>query len=271
MTSFNPENTSLIAQHEARLRYLEPMTMNLADHLGPVADGARILDLCCGIGEPALYVARTHPKATVVGVDSDPASLELAEDRARVARLDNVSFETMDMHDLSFATASFDGAISRLGALLFGDMDHGAAELARVLRPGAGYAFAMWSDAVDNPYMRCGIAVAEGIAGSLEAAGLPDIRERVRSRASAHVLSAGLRRAGFASAYTQVTDYMIDVPDFDTVWDYCTTSGPLDDFYAGLDDEALDQARRIVAEQAGARNGAGWRLWFRHRSMYGQR
>lgn len=271
MTSFNSENRSLLRQHEARLRHLEPLNAAIVEQLGPAADGARLLDLCCGIGEPTVLLARTHPSARVVGTDIDDAALELARERARAAGLANVSFEMTDALAMSYPDASFDGAVSRLGVLLFGDMDHAALELARVLRPGAPYVLAMWSEAADNPYMRCGIAAVETIAGTLTAAGLPDVRERVSARGSWDVLSSCLARAGFSSAHTRLVDWTTDVPNFDAVWDYCTTAGPLDDFYAGLDDADRDRARQIIVDQAGSPHGSGWRIRSRCRLVYGRR
>ncbi len=55
--------------------------------------GARILDVGCGGGWSSLALARAYPDATVVGVDIDAPSIEVAQTAARVAGLtDRVEF-----------------------------------------------------------------------------------------------------------------------------------------------------------------------------------
>ena len=55
-----------------------------------------ILDLGCGRADLTLLIAARHPSAHVIGLDSNESSLSSAMQRARVARLTNVSFVLAD-------------------------------------------------------------------------------------------------------------------------------------------------------------------------------
>jgi SAM-dependent methyltransferase len=69
---------------------------------------ARVADVGCGTGWSSIAIARGYPKATVVGVDLDEASVAEATANASAAGLaDRVSFEVRDAADPRLA-ASFD-------------------------------------------------------------------------------------------------------------------------------------------------------------------
>jgi SAM-dependent methyltransferase len=67
--------------------------------------GARVLDVGCGAGWSALALAAAHPEASVLGVDIDPPTIELANANAAAAALgDRVRFECRDAADLPAGT-----------------------------------------------------------------------------------------------------------------------------------------------------------------------
>jgi SAM-dependent methyltransferase len=67
--------------------------------------GARVLDVGCGAGWSAIALAAAHPGATVLGVDIDPPTIELANANAAEAALgDQVRFECRDAADLPAET-----------------------------------------------------------------------------------------------------------------------------------------------------------------------
>ena len=62
--------------------------------------GARIADLGCGTGWSSIAIARAYPRALVDGVDSDPASIEMARASAQSEGLaDRVRFLVNDASD----------------------------------------------------------------------------------------------------------------------------------------------------------------------------
>lgn len=124
------------------------------DEIGP-ADG-RVLDLGCGVGTAALYVAHRRP-VEVVGVSISPEQIRLARrfaSRGGPLR-GGVRFATADFTDLPRDLAGFDLAFavesfvhSEQASAFFG-------EAARVLRPGA--ALVVIDDVLTESDVRTGV------------------------------------------------------------------------------------------------------------------
>jgi ubiquinone/menaquinone biosynthesis C-methylase UbiE len=90
------------------------------------------LDIATGTGHTALALA-PHV-ASVIGIDLTPQMLAAAE-RLRAERgMTNVTFETGDVHRLTFADASFDLVTCRLAAHHFSDITRALGEMRRALR-----------------------------------------------------------------------------------------------------------------------------------------
>src|SRR3954447_1328731 len=115
----------------------------MARDLG-VGAGQTIVDLGCGQGGPSLWVAR-KTGAALVGIDLSPVGVARASERARDLGLaDRARFQVADITSTGLPEASFDAAMSvdviwsvpdKLGALR---------EAARILKPGARFAFTNW-------------------------------------------------------------------------------------------------------------------------------
>lgn len=99
------------------------------ERLAARVPGGRVLDLACGDGA---LLERLGPRA--IGVDISHG--ELARARARSPALQVVQARAQA---LPFRDASFDAATCHLAFMLFDDIEHVVAELARVLRPGAPF------------------------------------------------------------------------------------------------------------------------------------
>ncbi len=62
-----------------------------------LTEGARVLDVGCGIGYSSVLIAEAFPNATVTGVDYHAGSIELARENARSSpAAERVSFEVAD-------------------------------------------------------------------------------------------------------------------------------------------------------------------------------
>ena len=67
------------------------------------ASGARVLDICCGSGEFAAWLSKSH---LVTGVDLSESMLEIARNKAAKA-----CFEQKDMRTFRLASRDFDAAV----------------------------------------------------------------------------------------------------------------------------------------------------------------
>ena len=106
--------------------------------------GKRILDIGCGIGGPAIEMARTF-EANVVGIDLEAPLIERASSDARSLGLDGrCSFQTVQTGALPFADASFDIVVSSGALTQTTDKDHLLGEIFRVLTPAGHLSCYEW-------------------------------------------------------------------------------------------------------------------------------
>jgi SAM-dependent methyltransferase len=116
-----------------------PATVELADRL-PIEAGQRILDIGCGLGGPARYIARRF-RCKVHGIDITLPFVEAANKlTALLAMQDEVTIEHGDGQHLPFGDTAFDGAYTQHVAMNVPDRARFYAEAHRVLKPGAFFA-----------------------------------------------------------------------------------------------------------------------------------
>jgi SAM-dependent methyltransferase len=107
-----------------------------------------VLDLGCGLGGPARYLARTFG-CRVTGLDLMPEFVSVARELTTLTRQDaRVDFREGDALATPFADAAFDVVWSQNVAMNVADRTRLYAEIRRVLRPGGRYAL---SDVVAGP------------------------------------------------------------------------------------------------------------------------
>jgi SAM-dependent methyltransferase len=104
--------------------------------LGDVS-GRRALDLGCGAGQLAFYLAEAGA-AEVVGIDASERMLEVARARAAHPR---VSYRRATMEDADFADGAFDLVVSSLALHYVRDYAGLVRRIARWLRPGGRLVF----------------------------------------------------------------------------------------------------------------------------------
>lgn len=103
-----------------------------ASGLGP---GLLVLDYGCGPGHYTVAAARLiGPKGRVHAVDIQPAAAKMVRDRARAARLENISTQVSD-RDVDLASDSVDVVLLYDAIAGIGDKRGVLAELDRVLKP----------------------------------------------------------------------------------------------------------------------------------------
>jgi SAM-dependent methyltransferase len=101
--------------------------------------GKRILEVSCGHGGGASYLARTLEPAGYTGLDLNPTGIRFCQERHRVKGLD---FIQGDAENLPFEPGTFDAVINVEASHCYPDFPRFLAEVARVLRPGGHFLYA---------------------------------------------------------------------------------------------------------------------------------
>jgi arsenite methyltransferase len=105
--------------------------------LGQIQAGEVVLDLGCGAGVDAIIAAKlTGPLGAVTGIDLVPEMLAQARENARLAGVENVTFQESSGELLPFPDNSFDVIISNGVFNLVVDKVKALDEVFRVLKPG---------------------------------------------------------------------------------------------------------------------------------------
>ncbi len=175
----------------------------------------------------------------------------------------------MAFEDLHLADASADAVTSRLGLLVFGDRTRGPQELARVLKTGARFSLALWSDLDDNPYMGFGLKTLGHVLPSEE---VPDLSAAIAPLSDRATVEGWLTDAGLSTVDSDLFSWKIAVPDFETWWNYNTAAGSLNPLFDGLEDEERQSARDHMSRLLNEfQTTGGYELNSRCRLVFGSR
>ena len=139
--------------------WLGPATERLLD-LAAVGDGAHVLDIATGAGEPAITAAkRVGPTGSVIATDIAPRLLDYATHVAQAQGLTNLTTRVMDGEHLVFPNGTFDVVTSRVGLIYFPDQHRALSEIHRVLVPGGRLAAMVYSTPEQNAFFSIPIAI----------------------------------------------------------------------------------------------------------------
>jgi SAM-dependent methyltransferase len=101
--------------------------------------GRDVLEVGCGRGGGASFVARYHRPRRMVAVDIAPRAVALCRARFSVPGL---SFEVGDAERLPFSAATFDAVLNVESSHCYGRIGEFFREARRVLRPGGAFLYA---------------------------------------------------------------------------------------------------------------------------------
>jgi len=119
---------------------LNPFTHRVFEESGITA-GMNVLDLGCGPGDVSLLVAElVGERGHVLGVDSNPAVVHLAQARAQEAGFAHATFRAGDIRDLTL-DKEYDAIVGRLILMYLPERAAILRRLAQHLRPGGILAF----------------------------------------------------------------------------------------------------------------------------------
>ncbi|MYV98435.1 methyltransferase domain-containing protein [Streptomyces sp. SID3343] len=139
----DPDDETPVAEAADRLTDL------VIDRLGVTA-GARLLDVGCGIGTPAVRMA-TRTGADVLGITISGKQVQRATELAASQGLgEQVRFELADAMDMPFPDGSFD-SVYALESIIHMDRPQALREMARVVRPGGRIVLTDMYDRIPAP------------------------------------------------------------------------------------------------------------------------
>ncbi len=116
-----------------------PATIELGDRL-PIESGHHLVDIGCGIGGPARYLAERFG-CRVSGIDITAPFVEAANKLTALLKMDDqVAVELGDGHYLPFQDGIFDGGYTQHVTMNVEDRAQFFSEAFRVLKPGAYFA-----------------------------------------------------------------------------------------------------------------------------------
>ena len=118
-----------------------------------IEPGERVLDIGCGTGQTTRDAARRASPGGTLGVDLSSEMIDLARRIAAAEGLDNARFEQADAQIYPFAEGSFEAAISRTGAMFFGDAQAAFGNIARAIRIGGRLTLLSWQPPTANEWV----------------------------------------------------------------------------------------------------------------------
>lgn len=100
----------------------------------------KVLEVGCGRGGGASYVARYRNPAVMTGIDFSGDAIQFCERRHKGTP--NLKFQVGDAERLPFEGGAFDAVINVESSHCYGDIERFFGEVRRVLRPGGRFLFA---------------------------------------------------------------------------------------------------------------------------------
>jgi SAM-dependent methyltransferase len=114
----------------------------------------RVLDVGCGTGQTTRDAARAAAGGSALGVDLSARMLDHARRRAVEEGVTNASFQQVDAQIHPFSPEGFDVAISRTGAMFFGDHTAAFTNIGRATVPGGRLVLVVWQPLAANAWIR---------------------------------------------------------------------------------------------------------------------
>lgn len=129
-----------------------PLTEKIIE-MSKVKEGYRVLDLACGVGDPAFSLAeRVGSSGYVLGLDIAEAMVEGARTWAREQALSNVKFRVIENElRLGVLKESFDLCTCRHGMMLMPNPASALKALADATKKGGRIVFSTWGLAKNSP------------------------------------------------------------------------------------------------------------------------
>lgn len=162
-----------------------------------IAQGQRVLDVGCGTGVAARAAAdRVGPTGSVVGLDLNPAMLEVA-----AATRSDIQWQQGDAGNLPFGDSEFDAVLCQSALFFFPDVNAAVAEMTRVVRPGGAVAVQTYASLEDQP----GFLELDAVVRRIAAADAVQLLDTYWSQGDLAVLCKTLSEAGLDVVESRTT------------------------------------------------------------------
>ena len=188
--------------YPAIAKLLERPAVELARRV--VSPGLRVLDVAAGNGNFAIAAARLG--AEVTATDFSPRMVELGSARSVAERL-RIRWMEADAESLPFPDAEFDVAASVFGAIFAPRPEVVAAELFRVVRPGATVAMANYAGGYLERLSELIGRFSSGSGPALPSPFLWGDEEEVRKRFAPHAATVDFERGALHLPFVSFEDW----------------------------------------------------------------
>ena len=164
----------------------------------PPAEGDRVLDIGCGLGDTTTRLAEMVGEGgSAHGVDVAERMIETAIEEARERGAAHTTFAVQDVETQPF-DREFDYAFSRMGTMFFANPVAALRNVRQALAPGGALNMVVWRRKIDNDMMhRAELVVAEYLEEP-EESDVPRCGPGPFSMANADTVTDVLLHAGFA-------------------------------------------------------------------------
>jgi ubiquinone/menaquinone biosynthesis C-methylase UbiE len=218
----------------------------LAAH--PPREGERVLDIGCGFGDTSRRIAGIVGEAgSVLGVDVAPRFIELAQQEAASAGLENVAFDVRDVQVTTFEDR-FDYAFARFGTMFFASPVAAMRNVREAMAPGGRLCMVVWRRKLDNDWLHRAEKVVDEYLEEPEETDEPTCGPGPFSMSNADTTSDILQGAGFVEVELRRCDIPIKIGrDLDHAVAFATAIGPAGEVIRLAGDEAAQIRPTIEA------------------------
>ena len=236
---------------------MSAITEGMVDALRP-GPGDRVLDLACGVGDPAFAIAGiVRPGGRVLGLDLSPEMVGGAQAWAKEHGISNAEFRVIPNElDLGVVPESFDAATCRLGLMFVPDPVLALRELRKALVPGGRIAVSTWGRPERNPNFSLSL---EAISRHADPPPKHPEAPGLFALPTPEVLGSVLEAAGFSGVEAHAFETpVVKAKDAESYWYGLTAmAGPVVSMLAPLPEEQKASIKQEVVETVTARFRGG--------------
>lgn len=141
--------------YDKHRRFIEKLYVPLTNAViqkAKIFDGAQILDLATGIGEPALSMARAYGNSvSIIATDLIHPMLQMARAEAAKRNYESIQFCRCTGDELPFVDESFNAIICRFAFNFFSNPEKSLEHAIRILNPAGRVVLVVWHQLKFNP------------------------------------------------------------------------------------------------------------------------